>query len=104
MLRVGLGRQIELQVGHTLWNRLDTRGTDGTRRETGVGDLSLGVKAARAATASWPALVVAGSVALPVYEHWGPIKSFLTGESNKVPTFLDILPDKDRVVIHLEPR
>lgn len=39
-----------------------------------------------------------------VYEHWTPIKNFLTGSSDKVPTFLDILPDKDRVVIHLEPR
>lgn len=48
------------------------------------------------------AIGLAGSVALPVYEHWGPIKSFLTGESNKVPTFLDILPKSDEVIIHLD--
>ncbi|MBX3172673.1 MAG: hypothetical protein KF760_35070 [Candidatus Eremiobacteraeota bacterium] len=48
------------------------------------------------------AIGVAGTVGVTVYEHWGPIKSFLTGESNKVPTFLDILPNKDEVIIHLD--
>ncbi|MBT9588143.1 hypothetical protein IV102_32700 [bacterium] len=48
------------------------------------------------------AIGLAGSVAVPVYEHWGPIKSFLTGDSNKVPTFLDILPQSDEVIIHLD--
>jgi hypothetical protein len=37
-----------------------------------------------------------------VYEHWGPIKSFLTGNSEQVPTFLDILPVSDEVIIHLD--
>lgn len=48
------------------------------------------------------AIGVAGTVGVTAYEHWGPIKSFLTGESNKVPTFLDILPNKDEVIIHLD--
>jgi len=48
------------------------------------------------------AIGLAGSVAVPVYEHWGPIKSFLTGSSDKVPTFLDILPKSDEVIIHLD--
>ena len=48
------------------------------------------------------AIGLAGSVAVPVYEHWGPIKSFLTGSSNEVPTFLDILPKSDEVIIHLD--
>ena len=48
------------------------------------------------------AIGLAGSVAVPVYEHWGPIKSFITGDSNKVPTFLDILPKSDEVIIHLD--
>ena len=47
---------------------------------------------------------VAGTGATAVYEHWGPIRSFLSGGSHKVPTFLDILPKSDTVVIHLEPR
>lgn len=47
---------------------------------------------------------IAGTTGTAVYEHWGPIKSFLSGSSHKVPTFLDILPHKDQVVIHLEPR
>lgn len=45
---------------------------------------------------------VAGTAGTAVYEHWGPIKSFLTGESNHVPTFLDILPKSDEVIIHLD--
>ena len=48
------------------------------------------------------AIGVAGTVGVTAYEHWGPIKSFLTGESNKVPTFLDILPNQDEVIIHLD--
>ena len=48
------------------------------------------------------AIGMAGTAGTAVYEHWGPIKSFLTGESNNVPTFLDILPKSDEVVIHLE--
>jgi len=48
------------------------------------------------------AIGIAGTIGTEVYEHWGPIKSFLTGETNKVPTFLDILPNKDEVVIHLD--
>lgn len=48
------------------------------------------------------AIGIAGTVGTSVYEHWGPIKSFLTGESNKVPTFLDILPNKDEVIIRLD--
>lgn len=48
------------------------------------------------------AIGIAGSVGTTVYEHWGPIKSFLTGTSEHVPTFLDILPQEDHVVIHLE--
>ena len=50
------------------------------------------------------AIGVAGTVGTTVYEHWGPIRSFLTGESNHVPTFLDILPRQDAVVIHLDGR
>ena len=46
---------------------------------------------------------IAGTAGTTVYEHWGPIKSFLTGTSNHVPTFLNILPKSDKVVIHLEP-
>ena len=48
------------------------------------------------------AIGVAGTIGTEVYEHWGPIKSFLTGKSNHVPTFLDILPKQDEVVIHLD--
>lgn len=48
------------------------------------------------------AIGLAGTVGLPIYEHWGPIKSFLTGNSEHVPTFLDILPVSDEVIIHLD--
>ena len=49
-------------------------------------------------------LMVVGTGATAVYEQWGPIRRFLSGGSHKVPTFLDILPKSDSVVIHLEPR
>jgi len=48
------------------------------------------------------AIGLAGTAGTAVYEHWGPIKSFLTGDSNKVPTFLDILPQSDEVIIRLD--
>lgn len=47
------------------------------------------------------AIGIAGTAGVAVYEHWGPIKSFLTGKSDKVPSFIDILPEQDQVVIDL---
>lgn len=53
------------------------------------------------APAALGAIGIAGTAGVAVYEHWGPIKSFLTGKSDKVPSFIDILPEQDQVVIDL---
>lgn len=65
VLRVGLSNTWELQVGHSLVNRVSERlGTD-TRVVRGWGDLSLGVKAARPGEALTPGVVAYGTVGLP---------------------------------------
>lgn len=45
---------------------------------------------------------IAGTTGTTIYEHWDPIKKFVTGESDKIPTFLDIVPNSDDIVISLD--
>ncbi len=45
---------------------------------------------------------IAGTAGTSIYEHWDPIKKFVTGESDKIPTFLDIIPNSDDITITLD--
>ncbi len=65
VLRLGLGHAVELQVGHTLVNRLRTDAMGRSRYDVGLGDVSLGAKVARPGTSSSPGLVLVGSLGLP---------------------------------------
>lgn len=65
VLRLGIGRELELQIGHTLLNRLSTGSGGATRSQTGIGDLSLGVKFARPGEGLRPGVAAVASVNLP---------------------------------------
>jgi hypothetical protein len=47
---------------------------------------------------------IGGTVGTAVYQHWDEIHEFLTGDPKEVPSFLDVVPDSDRVRIDLGNR
>ncbi len=64
LLRYGITPTLELQLGGSLWNRLDTHGIDGHNRRYGGGDTTIAAKWAPALKSDDVAIALLGAVTL----------------------------------------